>query len=147
MNYAKLDTDLVNNGGEIVDRIILFDGVCNLCNRSVQFILKRDSIGYFKFASLQGETGQALLKKHGLNHDLTSFILIENEKVYLKSSAALRVSSKLDGAWGMLWLFRILPLFFRDFIYDIVAKNRYRWFGKEESCMLPLPKWKDRFLD
>lgn len=130
-----------------MDRIILFDGVCNLCSRSVQFIIKRDSLGYFKFASLQGEIGQALLKEHGMNNDLISFILIENQKVYLKSSAALRVSSKLDGAWGMLSLFRILPPFFRDFLYDIVAKNRYKWFGKEESCMLPLPEWKERFLD
>jgi predicted DCC family thiol-disulfide oxidoreductase YuxK len=131
----------------MVDRIILFDGVCNLCSRSVQFIIKRDSLGHFKFASLQGEIGQSLLKKHGLNNDLTSFILIENEKVYLKSSAALRVSSKLDGAWGMLSILRILPPFLRDLLYDIVAKNRYKWFGKEESCMLPLPEWKERFLD
>jgi predicted DCC family thiol-disulfide oxidoreductase YuxK len=113
----------------------------------VQFIIKRDSLGHFKFASLQGEIGQSLLKKHGLNNDLTSFILIENEKVYLKSSAALRVSSKLDGAWGMLSILRILPPFLRDLLYDIVAKNRYKWFGKEESCMLPLPEWKERFLD
>jgi predicted DCC family thiol-disulfide oxidoreductase YuxK len=130
-----------------VERIILFDGVCNLCSSSVQFIIKRDSLGYFKFASLQGEIGQTLLKKHSLNNNLTSFILIENEKVYLKSNAALRVSSKLDGPWRMLSLFRILPPLFRDFLYDIVAKNRYLWFGKEESCMLPLPEWKERFLD
>lgn len=131
----------------MVDRIILFDGVCNLCNNSVKFIIKRDTSGYFKFASLQGETGQRLLKKHSLNYDLNSFVLIEKEKVYIKSSAALRVCSKLGGAWRILSIFRFLPPLFRDFLYDIVAKNRYKWFGKEESCILPLPKWKQRFLD
>ncbi|WP_251027087.1 MULTISPECIES: thiol-disulfide oxidoreductase DCC family protein [unclassified Bacillus (in: firmicutes)] len=131
----------------MVDRIILFDGVCNLCNNSVKFIIKRDTSGYFKFASLQGETGQRLLKKHSLNYDLNSFVLIEMEKVYIKSSAALRVCSKLGGAWRILSIFRFLPPLFRDFLYDIVAKNRYKWFGKRESCILPLPKWKQRFLD
>ncbi|MBT2729955.1 thiol-disulfide oxidoreductase DCC family protein [Bacillus sp. ISL-75] len=130
-----------------MDRIILFDGVCNLCNNSVKFIIKRDTSGYFKFASLQGETGQRLLKKHSLNYDLNSFVLIEKEKVYIKSSAALRVCSQLGGAWRILSMFRFLPPLFRDFLYDIVAKNRYKWFGKEESCILPLPKWKQRFLD
>jgi predicted DCC family thiol-disulfide oxidoreductase YuxK len=131
----------------MVDRIILFDGVCNLCNNSVKFIIKRDTSGYFKFASLQGETGQRLLKKHSLNYDLNSFVLIEKEKVYIKSSAALRVCSQLGGAWRIFSIFRFLPPLFRDFLYDIVAKNRYKWFGKEESCILPLPKWKQRFLD
>ncbi|MEH7503592.1 thiol-disulfide oxidoreductase DCC family protein [Neobacillus drentensis] len=130
-----------------MDRIILFDGVCNLCNHSVKFIIKRDSFDYFKFASIQGETGQALLKKYGLKGDLDSFIVIENEKAYVKSSAALLVCSKLDGAFKMLKIFRILPPFFRDFLYDLVAKNRYKWFGKEESCLLPSPEWKQRFLD
>ncbi|MBT2736038.1 thiol-disulfide oxidoreductase DCC family protein [Bacillus sp. ISL-7] len=130
-----------------MDRIILFDGVCNLCNNSVKFIIKRDTSGYFKFASLQGETGQRLLKKHSLNYDLNSFVLIEKEKVYIKSSAALRVCSQLGGAWRIFSIFRFLPPLFRDFLYDIVAKNRYKWFGKEESCILPLPNWKQRFLD
>lgn len=130
-----------------MDQIILFDGVCNLCNSSVQFIIKRDTAGYFKFASLQSESGQTLLKKCGLNNNLNSFVLIENNKVYLKSSAALRVCSKLGTGWRILSIFRFLPPFIRDFLYDIVAKNRYKWFGKEESCMLPLPEWKERFLD
>jgi predicted DCC family thiol-disulfide oxidoreductase YuxK len=130
-----------------MERIILFDGVCNLCNSSVQFILKRDPVGYFTFASLQGETGQNLLKKNSLSTDLNSFVLIENDKVYVKSSAALRVCSKLVGAWKILLIFQILPRSFRDFFYDILANNRYKWFGKKESCMLPLPEWKQRFLD
>jgi predicted DCC family thiol-disulfide oxidoreductase YuxK len=130
-----------------LDRIILFDGVCNLCNSSVKFIIKRDSDGQFKFASLQSETGQTLLRMHGLNKDLSSFVLLEDDKVYLKSSAALHVCRKLDSAWPILSLFRFLPPFIRDFLYDFVAKNRYKWFGKEESCLVPSPEWKQRFLD
>jgi predicted DCC family thiol-disulfide oxidoreductase YuxK len=113
----------------------------------VKFIIKRDSEGQFKFASLQSETGQTLLRMHGLNKDLSSFVLLEDDKVYLKSSAALRVCRKLDSAWPILSLFRFLPPFIRDFLYDFVAKNRYKWFGKEESCLVPSPEWKQRFLD
>lgn len=118
-----------------------------MCNNSVQFIIKRDISGLFKFTSLQSETGQSLLKKHGLNKDLNSFVLLENGKAYVKSSAALRVCSKLGSAWPILSFLRFLPPFSRDFLYDIVAKNRYKWFGKQESCMLPLPDWKERFLE
>jgi predicted DCC family thiol-disulfide oxidoreductase YuxK len=130
-----------------MESIILFDGVCNLCNDSVQFILKRDPVGYFKFASLQGETGQKLLKRYGISTELNSFVLIEKDKIYLKSSAALRVCRHLTGPWKSLSFLRIIPPVIRDFLYDIVAKNRYRWFGKKESCMLPSPKWKNRFID
>lgn len=130
-----------------MDQIILFDGICNLCNSSVQFILKKDQSGKFKFASLQGEKGQNLLIKHGLNTDINSFVLIENGKSYTKSSAALRVCKHLNGTCKIALVFFILPRFIRDYLYDIVAKNRYKWFGKQESCMLPLPEWKNRFLD
>ncbi|WP_066062843.1 thiol-disulfide oxidoreductase DCC family protein [Neobacillus soli] len=130
-----------------MERIILFDGVCNLCNSSVQFILKRDPGGHFKFASLQGETGQRLLKMHRLNPDLNSFVLIEDEKVYVKTNAALRVCKVLSGSWKVLTIFLIIPGLIRDPLYDFIANNRYKWFGKKESCMLPLPEWKNRFLD
>jgi len=130
-----------------VERIILFDGVCNLCNSSVQFILKRDPAGKFKFAPLQGETGQRLLKKHGISTDINSIVLIEHEKVFIKSNAAIRVGRQLTGAWKMASAFNIIPRFIRDFLYDIVANNRYKWFGKTESCILPSPKWKNRFLE
>jgi predicted DCC family thiol-disulfide oxidoreductase YuxK len=133
--------------GETMKPVILFDGVCNLCDRSVQFILKRDPNGYFKFASLQSESGQKLLTKHGFNTDINSFVLVEDEKVFVKSSAALRVCLRLKGAWKMLSILRFIPPSIRDFFYDIVAKNRYKWFGKKESCMLPSPQWKNRFLD
>lgn len=127
--------------------IILFDGVCNFCNSSVQFILKRDMEGYFQFASLQGEIGQKQLGKHGIKTDVNSFVLIENDHYFVKSSAALRVCNHLKGPWKMLVLFLIIPPFIRDFFYNIVATNRYKWFGKRESCMLPSPEWKERFLD
>ncbi|MHA4809382.1 thiol-disulfide oxidoreductase DCC family protein [Flavitalea flava] len=126
---------------------ILFDGVCNLCNGSVQFILKRDKSGRFRFASLQSDAGQAILQKFGLppSH-LNSFILIENEKVYTRSLAALRVLEHLGGGWSLFYSLRIIPAFIRDGIYNWVSRNRYRWFGKQESCLLPKPEWKDRFL-
>jgi predicted DCC family thiol-disulfide oxidoreductase YuxK len=125
----------------------LFDGVCNLCDSSVQFIVKRDTEGYFSFASLQGKAGQNLLNIHGLNSNINSFILIEKDKVYTKSTAALRVCVHLNGPWKLLTGFRIIPLRFRDSIYNLIANNRYKWFGKKESCMLPKPEWRNRFLD
>ncbi|MDN3016013.1 thiol-disulfide oxidoreductase DCC family protein [Paenibacillus sp. BSR1-1] len=130
-----------------MERIVLFDGVCNLCNDSVQFILKRDINKSFKFASLQGETGQKLLNQYGLNPAMNSFVLIENNKPYLKSTAALRVCRKLRGTWRLFSLLILIPKPFRDFVYGVIANNRYKWFGKIESCLLPSPEWKDRFLD
>jgi predicted DCC family thiol-disulfide oxidoreductase YuxK len=127
--------------------IILFDGVCNLCNGSVQFVLLRDKVGYFKFASLQSEAGQALLEKYKLpKDDYNSFILVEGDRVFSKSTAALRVARKLQGPWKMLYVFNIIPAFIRDMVYSLIAKNRYRIFGKRETCMLPRPEWKGRFL-
>ncbi|TDK59292.1 thiol-disulfide oxidoreductase DCC family protein [Bacillus salipaludis] len=130
-----------------MERIVLFDGVCNLCNHSVQFIIKRDVSGKFKFASLQGETGNRMITKYGLAPDLNSFVLIENDKVYMKSTAALRVCRELKGAWKLFAILMMIPTNIRDYIYDIIAKNRYTWFGKKNSCMLPSPELKKRFLD
>ncbi|WP_155925813.1 thiol-disulfide oxidoreductase DCC family protein [Bacillus sp. UNC438CL73TsuS30] len=130
-----------------MERIVLFDGVCNLCNHSVQFIIKRDVSRKFKFASLQGETGNRIITKYGLAPDLNSFVLIENDKVYMKSTAALRVCRELKGAWKLFAILMIIPTNSRDYIYDIIAKNRYTWFGKKNSCMLPSPELKKRFLD
>jgi predicted DCC family thiol-disulfide oxidoreductase YuxK len=130
-----------------MESIILFDGVCNLCNSGVQFIIKRDSKCHFKFASLQSETGQMLLRKYGISNKIDSIIVIENEKVYIKSSAALQISKYLDGCWKYLIIFKVLPSSFRNFLYDILAKNRYRWFGKKDTCMLPTLEMKKRFLE
>ncbi|WP_243646950.1 thiol-disulfide oxidoreductase DCC family protein [Scopulibacillus darangshiensis] len=127
--------------------MVLFDGVCNLCNGSVQFIIKRDPKGYFKFASLQGEAGKELIKGYGIPENSDSFILIKDGEWYSKSSAALRVCRHLKGFWKLLYIVRFIPRQIRDHVYDIVARNRYKWFGKSESCMIPDPKLKDRFLD
>lgn len=128
--------------------IILFDGICNLCNSSVQFVLKHDHKNQFMFASLQSTEGQNLLKQFQLpQQDFNSFILIENEKVYLKSTAALMVARQLKGAVKLLYGFIIVPPFIRNAVYNFIAKNRYKWFGKKESCMIPTPELKARFLN
>jgi predicted DCC family thiol-disulfide oxidoreductase YuxK len=127
--------------------IILFDGICNFCNSSVQFIIKRDPTGYFKFASLQSETGQQLLKQYGVKKEIDSLIVIEKQNVYIKSSAAIQICRKLTGLWRLFSVLRVFPPIVRDYLYDIVAKNRYNWFGKRDSCMLPTAEMKKRFLD
>ncbi|MEJ1517465.1 thiol-disulfide oxidoreductase DCC family protein [Bacillus cereus] len=128
------------------ERIVLFDGECNVCDRSVQFIIKRDPIGLFKFASLQSDIGKELLNKYNAPNDLSSLVLIENNNCYLKSSAALRVTKNLKGAWKLLYLLLVVPKPLRDYFYSIMAKNRYKWFGKKDSCMLPSPEVRKRFL-
>lgn len=132
--------------GRILQRIILFDGECNFCDQSVQFIIKRDPKGYFKFTSLQSEIGKESLNKYNAPKDIDSFVLIEDNSCYVKSSAALRVCKKLRGAWKLLYVFLVLPKNFRDFFYEIIAKNRYKWFGKKESCRIPSPEERKRFL-
>lgn len=125
----------------------MFDGVCNLCNSSVQFVLLRDSANYFKFASLQSDYGQKVLQENNLpTDDFNSFLLIENNKLYTQSTAALRVAGKLDGWWKLMYFFIIVPPFIRNFVYNFVAKNRYSWFGKKDECMMPRPEWKQKFL-
>lgn len=127
--------------------IILFDGVCNFCNGSVNFIIDRDPEGYFKFAPLQSEIGEKLLAEHKVDKTVTdSVVLIEGDKVYTHSTAALRVARKLSGVWSWFYGFRFVPQFIRDFAYKLFAKNRYRMFGKQEACMLPTPEVRSRFL-
>jgi predicted DCC family thiol-disulfide oxidoreductase YuxK len=128
--------------------VILFDGVCNLCNSSVQFVLRRDKKKQFLFGSLQGMYGQDVLKEQNMPaDDLHSFILKENNVIYTKSTAALRVLKILGGGWKLLYIFIIIPKFIRDGVYGFIAQNRYRWFGKKEECWVPTPEWKNRFLD
>jgi len=127
--------------------IILFDGVCNLCNSTVQFVIKNDTKNHFLFASLQSEFGQTFLKNHHLNEtDFDSIILVEGNKYYMKSDAALRICEKLNFPLKTLTGFLILPKKLRDLGYDLIAKNRYKWFGKQESCWLPTQKLKSKFL-
>ncbi len=127
--------------------ILLFDGVCNLCNGFVQFVINRDPEGHFRFAALQSATAQDLLKAHNIStKDMDTVVLVENGKAYVRSEVALRMASKFGGLWPVLGIFRILPLFIRDRIYDFIAKNRYRWFGEKDQCMIPTPELKSRFL-
>ncbi|MEO7530686.1 MAG: thiol-disulfide oxidoreductase DCC family protein [Sediminibacterium sp.] len=128
--------------------IIFFDGICNLCTGSVQFVIKHDSAHNFRFASLQSEVGQQLLLRYNLPTDqFGSFILFEEGTVYTKSSAALRVAKKLKGVWPALYVFMIVPTFIRNGVYNWVAKNRYNWFGKKEECWMPTPELKSLFIE
>ncbi|QHE61812.1 DUF393 domain-containing protein [Rossellomorea vietnamensis] len=128
-------------------RIILFDGICNFCNKSVRFIIKRDAKGEFRFASLQSETGQKLLKKHNIPETTDSFVLVDGEQASVESTAALKVSSKLKWPWKIFALLLVIPKPIRDSIYRIIARNRYRWFGKQESCMIPSKEIRERFIE
>ena len=115
--------------------LILYDGVCNLCNHSIRFVVKNDKKGVFKIASLQSEIGQQILSKYHLdNHTFSSFILDDNGKLYFKSTAALKVVKQLYGPVKLLYIFIIIPPFIRNFIYDFVARNRYKWFGRSDVC-------------
>ncbi len=130
--------------------IILFDGVCNLCNSSVQFVIKRDKKEQFRFAALQGEFGRQVLDQYKNKlpaRTMDSFILLEKDDLYTQSTAALRVARRLPGGWRLLYAFMIVPRFIRDGVYKLIARNRYKWFGKKESCMIPSPSLKARFLD
>lgn len=127
--------------------IVLFDGFCNFCSSSVLFIIKRDRGVYFRFAALQTGSGKLIKEKYGLSLDKTdSIILIENNKVYYRSTAALRITRKLKGAWKLFYATIIIPPFIRDFFYDLVARNRYRWFGKRNTCFMPDQAVKERFI-
>ena len=127
--------------------IILFDGVCNFCNGAINFILRQDKKGVFRFAPLQSEKGQQLLRQFDLPQtSFDSFILIDEGKVYKSSTAGLRLYNKLPWYWKWTQLFWVVPRLVRDAVYDIIARNRYRWFGKNDQCMVPTPEIKSRFL-
>jgi predicted DCC family thiol-disulfide oxidoreductase YuxK len=128
--------------------IILFDGVCNLCEGVVRFVVPRDQPGHFRFAPLQSPAGRALLERHGLSPDtLDTFVLIDSSGCLTRSDAALALVARLAAPWSWLRWLRIVPLGVRDRVYDVVARNRYRWFGHKENCMVPGPELQARFLD
>ncbi|HXC06030.1 MAG TPA: DCC1-like thiol-disulfide oxidoreductase family protein [Bacteroidia bacterium] len=128
--------------------ILLFDGYCNLCNSSINFILDRDRKDRFRFAALQSPAGVVLLKQYNIIPGITdSIVAIENGKAYLRSSAALRIAANLGFAWNLFLIFYILPPFLRNAAYDFIARNRYRWYGKRETCRLPNAAEKPRFLN
>ncbi|MEO6901622.1 MAG: DUF393 domain-containing protein [Bacteroidia bacterium] len=135
------------NSNEPDTAIILFDGVCNFCNASIHFIIKHDHKNYFKFATLQSEKVKALVSNFNISLSTNnSILLIEKDKIYYKSTAALRIAKKLNNGYSLLYLFIIVPVFIRNIIYDYVAKNRYKWFGKKEVCMLPSAEIRSKFI-
>ncbi len=128
--------------------VILFDGVCNLCNRAVVFVTRRDPNRIFRFAPLQSKTGQALLARHGIpDHTLDSLVLVEDTGYATRSTAALRIARRLRAPWPALAVFFVVPRPVRDAVYDWVASNRYKWFGRRETCMVPSRENRARFLD
>jgi predicted DCC family thiol-disulfide oxidoreductase YuxK len=128
--------------------ILLFDGVCNLCNPIVQFIIKRDTESKFNFAALQSDSGQFLLKKYSLpTNDFSSIVYINADRYYLKSSAGIRVLIALGGVWKLSGILFIFPRPLRDLLYMIIAKYRYKIFGKRNTCMIPTPDIKQRFIE
>lgn len=124
----------------------MFDGVCNFCNGTVNFIIQQDKKALFRFAPLQSAVGQHLLKEHHLNGSFNSIVFIKKNKVFQKSAAALQVLKLLPWYWQWTQLFWIVPPFLRNAVYDVIAKNRYRWFGQKEECMIPTPDVRSRFL-
>lgn len=130
-------------------KIILFDGVCNLCNRSIQFIIKRDKKDEFRFTTLQGDLGRQLLQERNIDTaKVDSIILIEpGVAFYTKSTAALKIGDSFGGLWKIVNVLNLIPRQLRDIVYDWIARNRYRWYGKKDACMVPTPELRAKFLD
>jgi len=127
--------------------LLLFDGVCNLCNGAVNFIIDRDHNQKFVFASLQSELGQQIAEQHQLpKEDFNSMVLLKNNKVYLRSNAALEITRDLSGGWPLLHGFKIVPRSFRDWIYTVISANRYKWFGRQDQCRIPTADIQNRFI-
>ncbi len=132
---------------DINSPILLFDGVCNLCNASVQWVIRRDPKGIFRFAPLQSETGQSLLRQSGLSSEhFDTVVLVDGDRIFTRSDAALEIARRIGGVWSLLAVFRRVPRPIRNAVYDWIARHRYRWFGKTEACMIPRPEWKKRFV-
>lgn len=127
--------------------VILFDGVCNFCNGAVNFVIKRDKTAQIHFAPLQSEKGRLFARQYGFSdEELKTFIFIEDNKFYTKSTAALKVCRYLGALWPLCYGFIIVPKFIRNAVYDLLAKNRYKWFGKKDTCMIPTPEVRARFI-
>lgn len=124
--------------------VVLFDGICNLCNQSVQLIIRKDKRDYFRFAALDSAYGKAMISRYNITAD--SIVLIENDRAYTQSDAALRIARRLSGIYPVLYAAVVLPKFIRDRIYGIIARNRYRWFGRQEVCWMPSPQLRQKFL-
>lgn len=128
--------------------ILIFDGVCSFCSATVQFILKHDMHGRIRFAPLQSPLGRELMQQHGLDpDDAQSLLFVDEDRAYVRSDAAFAIARDLSWRWRWIRVFRFVPPFIRNRIYDLVARNRYRWFGKLDSCFIPTPEVRARFLD
>ncbi|HEX9757226.1 MAG TPA: thiol-disulfide oxidoreductase DCC family protein [Nitrospiria bacterium] len=128
--------------------LILFDGVCNLCTGTTIFLIKRDKQKHFKLALMQSPLGQKLLADFGLpQKDFTTFVLVTHEGHFTKSTAVLKIIKEMPGGWSLLYSFIIIPKPIRDWVYEFVAKNRFRFFGRRQTCLVPTEDIKDRFLD
>jgi len=141
-DFSELSESAPSEGSAI----ILYDGVCNLCNASVRFVLARDHNDFFRFASLQSEAGRKLATKYNLTTDLSTFFLIEGGKTYERSDAWLETMRLLGWPWSASYGLRIVPRSVRNWVYDVVGRNRYRWFGRQESCPAPKPESQWKFL-
>jgi predicted DCC family thiol-disulfide oxidoreductase YuxK len=129
------------------DHIILFDGVCNFCNSSINLVIRNDKKNIFRFAPLQSETAKQLLKQHHIDPTITdSIVYIANGKAHVRSSAALHIARRMDGLYPLLFGMIIIPPFLRNLVYNYIAKNRYKWFGKKDSCMMPTPEIRQKFI-
>jgi predicted DCC family thiol-disulfide oxidoreductase YuxK len=149
--YASFMAGEASTAPASASRIVLFDGVCGLCSRTVRFVLRRDRESRFVYSPLQGETAAAILERHGLAPDLETMIYVDThagsvERIYTKSDAILHILDDLGGVWRLVAGLRILPRPLRDGVYDLIARHRYRWFGRFESCRLPAPEQQSLFL-
>jgi predicted DCC family thiol-disulfide oxidoreductase YuxK len=148
MSESDQETDVAALVDELDSPVVLFDGVCNLCNSFVRLVVRHDETGVFRFAPLQSEVGQELLARHGLaTEEFDSVVLVEDGEWYTKSTAALRVCRRLDRPLSLLGPFLYVPSLIRDPVYDLIARYRYRLFGKSEECQIPAPEIRERFTE
>ena len=128
-------------------KIILFDGVCNLCNASVNLVIRNDKNDLFRFAALQSDIGKEYTSKFNIDTSQTdSILLVDQDKVYLKSTAALHIAKSLSGGYPLLFSLMVVPKLIRNWVYDFIARNRYKWYGKRETCRVPTSELKQKFL-
>lgn len=128
--------------------VVLFDGLCVFCNRVVNFVIERDPENRFRFAPLQGQTGQAALQRYGLSRTgVDTVMLVEGDRLYTRSTAALHIARRLRRPWPLVAVFLLVPAGLRDAVYRVLANNRYRWFGRRETCRVPEPEERQRFLE
>ena len=130
-----------------INKIILFDGICNLCSASVRFVIKRDTKRKFRFASLQSDFAKRVLLGKEIGNSVKTVVLLKGDRIYMRSDAAFEICRELNGLWPLLCFFKIIPRFIRDAVYNFIAQHRYRWFGKTDECWLPSPDLSSRFVD